>query len=211
MAQVQVVMPKMGESITEGTVIAWSKQVGDTIEVDETLLEIGTDKVDTEVPSPSAGRVAAILVGEGETVEVGTPIAVIESDVNASIEQGGDGAPSQDNTSPVSAPVSVEPSDASAAPASAAQESQPESSADAPASASSATGELTDVVMPKMGESIMEGTITKWHKSPGDSIDVDETLLEIATDKVDSDVPSPVAIQEQLAPPPSAKAVGWTV
>ena len=193
MAQVQVVMPKMGESITEGTVIAWSKQVGDTIEVDETLLEIGTDKVDTEVPSPSAGRVSAILVGEGETVEVGAPIAVIETDVNADVSQGGDGGAPSEAPAVSQAPAAATPASEPTPPAAAPEPERTASESAAAPQQTAPSGELADVVMPKMGESIMEGTITKWHKAPGESIDVDETLLEIATDKVDSDVPSPVA------------------
>lgn len=172
-------MPKMGESITEGTVISWHKQVGDEIEVDETLLEIGTDKVDTEVPSPAAGRVAEVLVAEGDTVDVGTVIAVLETDVEASIESG-QPAPTSDASAAVEEPAatSVEQDSAPAPVASA-----------APAAAAA----LVDVVMPKMGESIMEGTIIGWHKQIGDAVEMDETLLEIATDKVDTEVPSPEA------------------
>lgn len=179
MAKVEITMPKMGESITEGTVLEWHKQPGDAIEVDEILLEIGTDKVDTEVPSPAGGVLAEILVPEGETVEVGTVIAMVETDAAAA----GDGAA----TAPPAA-------DAEPAPAAPAPEPEPTPAADpepAPAAAPAASGDLTDVVMPKMGESIMEGTILTWHKQPGDEIELDETLLEIATDKVDTEVPSP--------------------
>ncbi len=180
MARVDVVMPKMGESITEGTVIAWHKQVGDAIEQDETILEIGTDKVDTDVPSPSAGKLAEILVAEGDTVDVGTVIAVIESDVDATVDAT-PAAPTPAPEQPAAAPVP-----------------QPEQPAAAPAPSPSsspgvATGVMTDVVMPKMGESIMEGTIIGWAKQIGDAVDLDETLLEIATDKVDTEVPSPAA------------------
>jgi 2-oxoglutarate dehydrogenase E2 component (dihydrolipoamide succinyltransferase) len=164
----------MGESITEGTVIAWHKQVGDSVEQDETLLEIGTDKVDTEVPSPSAGKLAEVLVGEGDTVDVGTVIAVLETDVTVSTEVPAAAAPP---------PAAVAADTASPQP-----------------SQATAVAVLTDVVMPKMGESIMEGTIIGWHKQIGDHVDQDETLLEIATDKVDTDVPSPQAgiLQEIL-------------
>src|SRR5690606_39719398 len=86
MAKVEVTMPKMGESITEGTVIQWHKKPGDVVEPDETLLEIGTDKVDTEVPSPEGGILSEILVQEGETVEVGTALAILETDVEAAGE-----------------------------------------------------------------------------------------------------------------------------
>ncbi|MEM6646471.1 MAG: 2-oxoglutarate dehydrogenase, E2 component, dihydrolipoamide succinyltransferase [Bacteroidota bacterium] len=176
MAKIEVTMPKMGESITEGTVLEWHKQIGDTVEVDETLLEIGTDKVDTEVPSPEAGVLAQILVEEGATVEVGTVIAVLTTDASEVI------APAPAPEAPAEPTVTV----AEATPA-------PEvSEVEAPApSASSAA--MTDVVMPKMGESITEGTVLVWNKAVGDEIEVDETLLEIGTDKVDTEVPSPVA------------------
>lgn len=204
MAQVQVVMPKMGESITEGTVIAWHKQVGDAIDVDETLLEIGTDKVDTEVPSPTGGKVAAILVGEGDTVDVGTPIAMIETDVNAEI---GD--------APAASAPSSEPAEAAApAPASTpAPVATPAPEPVAPTAVATASGPATDVIMPKMGESIIEGTVIKWHKAVGDTIEVDETLLEIATDKVDSDVPSPAAgvVQELLVAEGDTVDVGTVI
>ncbi len=155
MATVDVRMPKMGESITEGTVVTWYKKAGDPIELDENLLEIGTDKVDTDVPSPAAGTVHEILVPEGETVDVGTVIARLATSVD---------------TAP--APVS-EPRPALSEPQAAAAEVQ--------------------VVMPKMGESITEGTVVSWHKNVGDAVDLDETLLEIGTDKVDTDVPSPAS------------------
>ena len=168
----------MGESITEGTVIEWIKKPGDIVELDEALLEIGTDKVDTEVPSPAAGKLVEIKVEAGETVDVGTIIAVIETDVNAAVS---------------AAPVAAAPV-VNEAPAPAAREASPAAApvASAPAPvAPASTGSLVDVMMPKMGESIMEGTVLVWHKKLGDAIDLDETLLEIATDKVDTEVPSP--------------------
>jgi 2-oxoglutarate dehydrogenase E2 component (dihydrolipoamide succinyltransferase) len=184
MAKVDVEMPKMGESITEGTVIVWHKQPGDEVEQDETLLEIGTDKVDTEVPSPEAGVLSEILVEEGDTVEVGTIIARLETEADAD--------------------VSSQPSDAPSEPAEAPTESQAESQAEPQASAedSGDSGSETaaqpaaddhEVVMPKMGESITEGTIIAWHKEVGDEVALDETILEIGTDKVDTEVPSPAA------------------
>lgn len=180
MAKVDVIMPKMGESITEGTVIVWHKQPGDTVEMDETILEIGTDKVDTEVPSPAAGVLTSILVAEGDTVDVGTLIATIETDVDAAVVESG--APASDagasTEGPEPAPVEDAPATAPAA-------------APAPAPTPAANASTVDVVMPKMGESIMEGTILTWHKQPGDAVEMDETLLEIATDKVDTEVPSP--------------------
>jgi 2-oxoglutarate dehydrogenase E2 component (dihydrolipoamide succinyltransferase) len=181
MARVDVVMPKMGESVMEGTVLEWKKQVGDTIELDETLLEISTDKVDSEVPSPSGGRLVEVLAEEGDTVEVGAPIAVIETDVDAPV--GGDGAAPAPEPAQEDAPADEPAQPEAAAPA-----------APAPAASAPAAGGATvDVVMPKMGESVMEGTVLEWKKQVGDAIELDETLLEISTDKVDSEVPSPSA------------------
>lgn len=157
MATVDVRMPKMGESITEGTVVTWHKKVGDLVELDEILLEIGTDKVDTDVPSPSAGTVHEILVPEGETVDVGTVIARLATSAKAAPAPAPAGAPRRAATEP-------------------------------PAAA-----EEVPVVMPKMGESITEGTVIAWHKKVGDAVGLDETLLEIGTDKVDTDVPSPAS------------------
>ncbi len=181
MARVEVSMPKMGESITEGTVLEWIKKLGDEIELDEALLEIGTDKVDTEVPSPAAGVLAEILIEEGETVDVGTVIAVIETEVSEAASTGA-ALPAQpvEAPAPVETPVQASPQ-APAAPVSPA------------ATAESEAGATIDVFMPKMGESIMEGTVLTWHKKVGDDIGLDETLLEIATDKVDTEVPSPAA------------------
>lgn len=175
MAKVEVVMPQMGESVMEGTVIEWSKNVGDTIEVDETLLEIATDKVDTEVPSPEAGVIVEIKYEEGDTIEVGQVIAVIETDASAA----GD----------VSAPAPVaEPEPEPAAVSEPTPVAAPEP---APAPAASAGGETIEVVMPQMGESVVEATVIGWMKEVGESVEEDETLLEISTDKVDSEVPSP--------------------
>lgn len=173
MAKTNIEMPKMGESITEGTVIEWHKKIGDTVEMDETLLEIGTDKVDTEVPSPVAGILAEILVPEGETVDVGTIIAVVATEADEVVAPAATPEPPATEATPVPVPVAPSPAPVSPAPA--------------------ATGALTDVVMPKMGESITEGTVIAWFKQPGDAIEMDETLLEIGTDKVDTEVPSPVA------------------
>ncbi|WP_412470891.1 2-oxoglutarate dehydrogenase, E2 component, dihydrolipoamide succinyltransferase [Halobacteriovorax sp. RT-2-4] len=161
-----IVMPQMGESITNGTITKWHKQVGDTIEIDEILLEISTDKVESEIPSPFSGKIVEILFEEGETIDVGVKIAAIDDDANAA--------------------VSAAP--AAAAPAPAAPAATP-----APAAAASSSDTLEDVVMPQMGESITNGTITKWHKQPGDMIEIDEILLEISTDKVESEIPSPYA------------------
>ncbi|MGB1048396.1 MAG: 2-oxoglutarate dehydrogenase, E2 component, dihydrolipoamide succinyltransferase [Rhodothermales bacterium] len=192
MAKVEVSMPKMGESITEGTVIEWIKQPGDTVEMDEALLEIGTDKVDTEVPSPAAGVLTEIKVEEGATVDVGTIIAVIETEAS--------------EAAVAEAPVPQAPAEAPVAPAA------PEAPSPSP-SGDGAAGEGVDVLMPKMGESIMEGTVIVWHKQPGDEIELDETLLEIATDKVDTEVPSPAAgiVAEILVPEGDTVEVGTRI
>ena len=174
---VEVIMPQMGESITEGTVSRWLKKVGDKIEKDEPILEISTDKVDAEVPSPAAGILLAINVPEGETVEVGTALASV----------GQEGEEAASTPSVPSEPVSVQ----EAAPV---VESAPEAAAPAPThSAASTGGASVDVVMPQMGESITEGTVSKWLKAVGDTVEKDEALLEISTDKVDAEVPSPAA------------------
>ncbi len=180
---VEVVMPQMGESITEGTVSKWLKAVGDTIEKDEAILEISTDKVDAEVPSPSAGTLLEIRHQEGETVEVGTVLAMI----------GAAGEVAAAPKAEVQTPKSEEPP---AAPSEVPDVPAPTIIADSvpSASASSASAETaSEVVMPQMGESITEGTVSKWLKSVGDDIAKDEPLLEISTDKVDAEVPSPAA------------------
>ena len=200
MARVDVVMPKMGESVMEGTVLEWKKQVGDEVEPDETLLEISTDKVDSEVPSPSGGRLAEILVQEGDTVDVGTPIAVIETDVDAPVGGGDGGSPVEEAATPldVEEPAALQTSEPEAKPA--APIVRTEDAAEASAATSNGSeapsaggGERVEVVMPKMGESVMEGTVLTWAKQVGDEVEQDETLLEISTDKVDSEVPSPAA------------------
>ena len=181
MAKVEVVMPQMGESVMEGTVIEWNKNVGDTVEVDETLLEIATDKVDSEVPSPEAGVLVEVLVEEGDTVEVGKPIAIIETDADAAGDVSSGGG--QDE-------AAAEPEQEEAA-----EEEQPKEEAPAASSGSSGgdEGERIEVVMPQMGESVVEATVIGWNKQVGDEVEEDETLLEISTDKVDSEVPSPAS------------------
>jgi 2-oxoglutarate dehydrogenase E2 component (dihydrolipoamide succinyltransferase) len=171
-----VVMPQMGESIFEGTITKWLKKPGESVQVDEPLFEISTDKVDAEIPSPVAGTVAEIKVAEGTTVQINTVVATIH--------EGGSAAAAPSASAPAAAP-------APAAPVSAAPTSAPAPAA-APA-ASSSTGAKHEVVMPQMGESIFEGTITKWLKQVGDKVEVDEPLFEISTDKVDAEIPSPVA------------------
>jgi 2-oxoglutarate dehydrogenase E2 component (dihydrolipoamide succinyltransferase) len=165
----------MGESIFEGTITKWLKKPGDKVERDEPLFEISTDKVDAEIPSPAAGVLKEIKVADGATVQINTVVAVID-------EAGSNGAsaPQPQAEAPKAAPA---PKAADAAPA-----------APAPAeSAPAASGPATEVVMPQMGESIFEGTITKWLKQVGDKIERDEPLFEISTDKVDAEIPSPAA------------------
>lgn len=188
--KVDVVMPKMGESIQEGKILRWLKKPGDKVERDEILLEISTDKVDTEVPSPSAGILTAILAQENDTVEVGKIIAELNTDAQASVA-----APPPTAPSPAPAPAP-----------------QP-TPAPVQATAPTATGNQTDVVMPKMGESIQEGKILRWLKKPGDSVERDEILLEISTDKVDTEVPSPVAgtLTELLAAEGDTVEVGAVI
>ena len=166
-----VIMPALGESVTEGTVTTWLKSVGDTVALDEPLVEVSTDKVDSEVPSPVAGVLLQILVPEDETVEVGTQLALI-----------GDAS-----EAPQDAPAPVQESAPTPAPA---PEAVPAPTAPAPASAP-VSG--TEVVMPALGESVTEGTVTTWLKSVGDAVEADEPLVEVSTDKVDSEVPAPAS------------------
>ena len=157
-----IIMPKMGESINEGTIIKWHKSVGDAVKMDEIIFEISTDKVDTEIPSPAAGVLKEIKFNEGETVEVGTVVAVIDS---------GDEAVQDADVTITELPK------------------EKEISVD---QKTNAPGDMIEIEMPKMGESVMEGTIIKWYKRVGDKVGRDETLFEISTDKVDTEVPSPV-------------------
>jgi pyruvate dehydrogenase E2 component (dihydrolipoamide acetyltransferase) len=176
-----VVMPQMGESIFEGTITKWLKKPGDSVQRDEPLFEISTDKVDAEIPSPAAGVLKEIKVADGATVQINTVVAVIE-EAGAS---SGTGSSAGNGAAPA----------APAAPAPKA-EAAPDGGGSAPAPAvapDTAAGPGTDVVMPQMGESIFEGTITKWLKQVGDTVQRDEPLFEISTDKVDAEIPSPAA------------------
>ncbi|MGP5571112.1 2-oxoglutarate dehydrogenase, E2 component, dihydrolipoamide succinyltransferase [Corynebacterium casei] len=169
-----VEMPELGESVTEGTITQWLKSVGDTVEVDEPLLEVSTDKVDTEIPSPVAGTLLEIKAEEDDTIDVGAVIAIIGEE--------GESAGSSDASQEKDEPAEEE------APKEEAAEAESDSD-DAP----TASGDATDVEMPELGESVTEGTITQWLKSVGDTVEVDEPLLEVSTDKVDTEIPSPVA------------------
>ena len=167
-----VEMPELGESVTEGTITQWLKSVGDTVEADEPLLEVSTDKVDTEIPSPVSGTLLEIKAEEDDTIDVGSVIAIIGEE--------GESAGSSDASAD-------EKKEETPAEESASDESSSEESAPA------ASGDATDVEMPELGESVTEGTITQWLKSVGDTVEVDEPLLEVSTDKVDTEIPSPVA------------------
>lgn len=175
----EVIMPKMGESVSEGTIIKWYKKVGDSVKRDEIIFEISTDKVDTEIPSPGEGVLTEIFVKEGETVEVGTVVAKIS----------GEGESTAQSEKPVEKkdeaedemPLGKEEKKVEVPKQEGDKKSTPESSPD----------NLIDIAMPKMGESVMEGTIIKWYKKVGDKVKKDETIFEISTDKVDTEVPSP--------------------
>jgi pyruvate dehydrogenase E2 component (dihydrolipoamide acetyltransferase) len=170
-----VTMPALGESVSEGTVTRWLKAEGDHVAMDEPLLEVSTDKVDTEIPSPVAGTLQKIVVGIDQTVPVGAELAIIA-----------DGAAPAASPAPaapiVAAPVAVAPvTPPTAAPVA------------APVATPSASSAGTIITMPALGESVSEGTVTRWLKGVGDSVAVDEALLEVSTDKVDTEIPSPVA------------------
>ncbi|MFJ3595154.1 2-oxoglutarate dehydrogenase, E2 component, dihydrolipoamide succinyltransferase [Streptomyces sp. NPDC090126] len=175
---VSVTLPALGESVTEGTVTRWLKAEGERVEADEPLLEVSTDKVDTEIPAPASGVLSSIKVAEDETVEVGAELAVIDD---------GSGAPAE------AAAPAAEEAPAAEAPAPAAEEpAAPAPQAEAPA-ASGGSAEGTDVTLPALGESVTEGTVTRWLKEVGEEVAEDEPLLEVSTDKVDTEIPAPVA------------------
>ncbi|MEV7861674.1 2-oxoglutarate dehydrogenase, E2 component, dihydrolipoamide succinyltransferase [Streptomyces hirsutus] len=177
---VSVTLPALGESVTEGTVTRWLKAEGERVEADEPLLEVSTDKVDTEIPAPAAGVLSSIKVAEDETVEVGAELALIDD---------GSGAPAEAPAPAAEQPAAPAPEPAPAAQP-AAEQPAPEPAAEAP---SGGAAEGTDVVLPALGESVTEGTVTRWLKSVGDSVEADEPLLEVSTDKVDTEIPAPTS------------------
>ncbi|CAA9333861.1 MAG: Dihydrolipoamide acetyltransferase component of pyruvate dehydrogenase complex [uncultured Friedmanniella sp.] len=185
-----VTLPALGESVTEGTVTRWLKQVGDTVAADEPLLEVSTDKVDTEIPSPAAGVLLEIRAQEDDSVEVGAVLAVIGEESEAG---GGGDAPAEEPPSqePAQAEASTEPEPANAADAEIAQDDPPAPTPER--TAGSASGSGTEVTLPALGESVTEGTVSRWLKKVGDSVETDEPLLEVSTDKVDTEIPSPTA------------------
>ena len=197
-----VVLPALGESVTEGTVTRWLKNVGDTIEMDEPLLEVSTDKVDTEIPSPIAGVLEEILVQEDETAEVGAVLARVGDGSGASAPAA---APAAEPEAPAAEAAPAEETAAEAAAPAAGPAAAPAAEA-APAAA----GDSQDIVLPSLGESITEGTVTRWLVSLGEEVAVDQPLLEVSTDKVDTEVPSPIAgvLQEILAQEDDTVEVG---
>ena len=178
-----VTMPALGESVTEGTVTRWLKKEGDHVAVDEPLLEVSTDKVDTEIPSPVAGVLQKIVVQVDSTVAVGAELAVIADSAGAT------------STPAQAAPVQASPVVEKVAPAAPTPPPAPvvvEQVAATPvAPATPSASGSTIVSMPALGESVTEGTVTRWLKKVGDPINVDEPLLEVSTDKVDTEIPSP--------------------
>ncbi|MCW2995418.1 MAG: 2-oxoglutarate dehydrogenase, subunit, partial [Conexibacter sp.] len=165
-AAIQVTLPAMGESVTEGTILEWHKQVGDTIEADEIIVEVSTDKVDAEVPAPASGTIVAIHFAEGDTVSVGSVLAEI------AVGAGDEGSPNGSGGNGSSA--------SSAPPA-----------AEAPAD--DAPGEIVDITTPAGGESVTEGTILEWSVEVGQQVGDGDTVVEISTDKVDMELPAPAA------------------
>ncbi|MFB7956612.1 biotin/lipoyl-containing protein, partial [Streptomyces sp. NPDC056045] len=168
---VSVTLPALGESVTEGTVTRWLKAEGERVEADEPLLEVSTDKVDTEIPAPAAGILAAIKVAEDETVEVGAELAVIDDGTGAPAAAPAPAAEPEAAPAPAPAPVAEAPAAAAPAPA-----------AEAPAAAPAGGAAGTDVVLPALGESVTEGTVTRWLKEVGEEVTEDEPLLEVSTD-----------------------------
>ncbi|WP_411573763.1 2-oxoglutarate dehydrogenase, E2 component, dihydrolipoamide succinyltransferase [Streptomyces fradiae] len=195
---VSVTLPALGESVTEGTVTRWLKAEGERVEADEPLLEVSTDKVDTEIPAPASGVLSSIKVAEDETVEVGAELAVIDDGSGASAEApAAEEAPAQ---AAAPAPAAEQAPAAAPAPAQEAPQAAPSTEAAAPAPAPTAeaasgggSAEGTDVVLPALGESVTEGTVTRWLKQVGDSVEADEPLLEVSTDKVDTEIPAPTS------------------
>ncbi|UTR81545.1 2-oxoglutarate dehydrogenase, E2 component, dihydrolipoamide succinyltransferase [Streptomyces cavourensis] len=181
---VSVTLPALGESVTEGTVTRWLKAEGERVEADEPLLEVSTDKVDTEIPAPASGVLASIKVAEDETVEVGAELAVIDD---------GSGAPAE-AAAPAAEPASTPAPQAEEAPTAPSAETEaPAQAPTAEATTGGSSAEGTDVTLPALGESVTEGTVTRWLKEVGEEVAEDEPLLEVSTDKVDTEIPAPVA------------------
>ncbi|MEW5658541.1 2-oxoglutarate dehydrogenase, E2 component, dihydrolipoamide succinyltransferase [Streptomyces cinereoruber] len=182
---VSVTLPALGESVTEGTVTRWLKAEGERVEADEPLLEVSTDKVDTEIPAPASGILASIKVAEDETVEVGAELAIIDDGSGDSAEAK---APAAESAPAQEAPAPEAPQ---AEPSTETEQPAPAPTAEAASGGGSAEG--TDVVLPALGESVTEGTVTRWLKSVGETVEADEPLLEVSTDKVDTEIPAPAS------------------
>jgi pyruvate dehydrogenase E2 component (dihydrolipoamide acetyltransferase) len=198
-----VTMPALGESVSEGTVTRWLKQEGDQVNADEPLLEVSTDKVDTEIPSPASGVLTKIIVAEDETVEVGAELAVI-GDGSPDGSADGEQASEQQAEAPQQgaaqeAPAQEAPQQEAPqqeAPQQDAAEQEPPQQQAPPADSGGGSGSGgggTSVTMPALGESVTEGTVTRWLKQEGDQVNADEPLLEVSTDKVDTEIPSPAS------------------
>jgi len=193
-----VTLPALGESVTEGTVTRWLKQVGDAVQADEPLLEVSTDKVDTEIPSPASGVLLEIKAQEDETVEVGAVLAVIgdpEEAGGADTGGGDSGAAATDGQVAETADQGGEPESAAAPEPS--PEADEETTADtgpaAQPAAKAGPARGIEVQLPALGESVTEGTVSRWLKQVGDRVEADEPLLEVSTDKVDTEIPSPAS------------------
>src|SRR5215204_1262343 len=209
---VQITLPQMGDSVTEGTILEWLKQVGDTVEAEEGVVEVSTDKVDAEVPAPAAGVLTAIYVQPDETVPTGTVLGEIDvsgngaaPDVTATGGMGGNDGAADDGLSAADESA-VEAAEHGAA----ADEVREVGGGNGAAPASS---EVVDVTVPQMGESVSEGTVLEWLKQVGDKVELDEGIVEISTDKVDAELPSPVAgtLVEILAEPDEVVQAGSVV
>ena len=200
-----VVMPQLGESVTEGTVTRWLKNVGDAIKVDEAIVEVSTDKVDTEIPSPVAGVLLEIKAAQDAVIPVGGVMAIIGESGSVAPSAPGVSAPvvsapvvQTPPPAPKPEPVIEKPVVQAPAPTPVAQ----------PVAAPAASGSTVNVLLPQLGESVTEGTITRWLKNVGDKVSIDEAIVEISTDKVDTEIPSPSAgviseirvVQDQVAP-----------
>src|SRR4051794_25233605 len=188
-----VTMPKLGETVTEGTVGSWRKQVGENVAFDDPLFEVSTDKVDSEIPSPYDGVVLEIMVPEGETVPVGTPLVRIGAPGSA--PPGGDGRPAMvagAGATPEATPGIAGSGGPSlsdpAAPQMGGSEAMP---ALEDPDVGVPTGVVHEITMPKLGETVTEGTVGSWKKQVGDTVEFDDPLFEVSTDKVDSEIPSP--------------------
>jgi 2-oxoglutarate decarboxylase len=214
-SRIEVVMPAMGDSVAEGTVLEWHKQEGDSIAVDETLVEISTDKVDAEVPSPVAGTVVKIHAAEGDTVTVGSVLAEISTNGDtpaASTSNGGNGAAAGNGS--VAPPAAAGPVSGESPPTTKAEEvAGAAQEAEGLAEAQASSGQTVEIVTPTGGESVTEGTILEWSVKVGDTVADGDTVVEISTDKVDMELPAPTAgtITEILAEEGETVSVGQVI